>query len=86
MPSFIIHILPSRKEFKYCLRQWTSHKSSNFRNNSVIRQILDIWYDHMSIAPNQSAPGTQNTIIMINLIVIVIAIFIVIVIAIHDMK
>ena len=44
MPSFIIHILPSRKEFKYCLRQWTSHKSSNFRNNSVIRQIWDIWY------------------------------------------
>ena len=44
MPSFIIHTLPSRKEYKYCLRQWTSHKSSNFRNNSVIRQIWDVWY------------------------------------------
>ena len=86
MPSFIIHTLPSRKEYKYCLRQWTSHRSSNYRNNSVIRQIWDISYDHMSIAPNQSAISTQNTIIMINLIVIFIVIFIVIAIVIHDIK
>ena len=39
-----------------------------------------------SIAPNQFAIGTLNTITMINLIVIVIAIFIVIAIAIHDIK
>ena len=51
----------------------------------MIRQILDVWYI-WSYIKYQSAIGTQNTIIMTNLIVIVIVIFIVIAIVIHGIK